>query len=79
MIEDCFVPVIRYLQLYEMGENGLIAHRDGGWNWFDHSFNQDIPVMENAWYYSSLKFARRMAEIIGVKAITLFWRNELKA
>jgi hypothetical protein len=79
VIEDCFVPVIRYLQLYEMGENGLIAHRDGGWNWFDHSFNQDIPVMENAWYYSSLKFARRMAEIIGDESYNAFLEERIKS
>lgn len=65
ILQECFLPIIRYLKLYKMGHDGLVAHRGGDWAWFDHLYNQDIPVLENAWYYSALKFARKTAGIVG--------------
>lgn len=65
ILKDCFLPMVRYLKLYDMGADGLVIHRGGDWAWFDHLYNQDIPVLENAWYYSALQFARRTAETVG--------------
>jgi alpha-L-rhamnosidase len=63
-IETAFAPCVRYLMLWDMGDNGLISHRDGDWNWVDHLHNSDIPVLSNTWYYSALKFARTMSGIL---------------
>lgn len=58
-------PSFRYLSLWELGSNGLIVSRKGNWQWFDHLFNVDAPVLENAWYYSALKFIRSMFGKLG--------------
>ena len=64
VLKDCFLPMVRYLKLYEMSGEGLVAHRNGDWPWLDHLYNQDAPVIENAWYYSALKFTRSTAETL---------------
>ncbi len=63
-IELVFEPAIRYLELWDIGENGLVVGRSGDWKWFDHLYNCDEAVIENAWYYSALKFAANMAGIL---------------
>ena len=52
-----FAPSVKYLQLWEIDGGGLVSKRAGDWYWFDHLNNNDERVMENAWYYSALKFA----------------------
>ena len=64
VIELSFVPCIKYLELWDFDENGLVRHRSGDWAWFDHLYNVDKPVLENAWYYSALKFAKTMSQIL---------------
>ena len=63
ILELCFEPVVRYLMLWEMEDNGLVRQRPSN-GWFDHLFNVDKPVLENAWYYSGLRFARMMADTL---------------
>jgi hypothetical protein len=60
-----FEPSIRYLKLWNLDKNGLLQPRQEGWRWFDHGFNIDVPVLENAWYYLALTFALRCADILG--------------
>lgn len=59
-----FEPVVNYLKLWSMDEQGLVCSREGGWPWFDHLNNVDAPVLENEWYYSALSFAQKMAQLI---------------
>jgi hypothetical protein len=59
-----FEPSVRYLMLWDIEETGLLSPRKGSWRWFDHGFNEDEPVMEHAWYYMALHFARRCADIL---------------
>jgi len=54
-----------YLRLWNIGSDGLIETRPGDWYWFDHLHNIDNKVLENAWYYSALRFAERAGKIIG--------------
>ncbi|MEI6972517.1 MAG: hypothetical protein WCL44_13495 [bacterium] len=61
VLRQCCGPVMRYLRLWKMGEDGLLQSRQGDWRWFDHLYNADEAVNENAWYYSALKFAQVMA------------------
>lgn len=61
VLRQCCDPVLRYLRLWTMGEDGLLQGRKGYWRWFDHLYNVDEAVNENAWYYSALKFAQVMA------------------
>lgn len=58
-----FEPSVKYLMLWEM-QSGLLKHRNGDWSWFDHLYNVDQDVLENAWYYSSLKFVKKVADLL---------------
>ena len=59
-----FEPCVRYLMLWEMGDDGLVLPRKGDWRWFDHLQNVDETVLENAFYYTALKFAQFMADTL---------------
>lgn len=59
-------PCVSYLKLWQTGPKGLIEHRSGTRSWFDHLYNKDKSVLENAWYYSALRFAKKMAETLNV-------------
>lgn len=55
---------MEYLRLFNIGDNGLVEHRTGSWDWPDWGEHADIAVMENAWYYMALQACRKMADII---------------
>lgn len=79
VLRAAFEPSVRYLKLWEMQPDGLVVHREGNWGWFDHLYNVDILVLENSWYLSALKFARRMGEIIGDHSADAFLSERIDA
>lgn len=72
LLADCLEPCVRYLQLWQTDERGLVVPRAGNWQWYDHLYNIDGPVLENAWYFSALKFARFMADELGDRRFDAF-------
>jgi alpha-L-rhamnosidase len=64
-IEDLYHGVKKYLGVWKMGDDGLVIHRPGGWDWTDWGENKDVPVIENAFFYLALKAASEMAKITG--------------
>lgn len=62
---ESYDAVKDYLLLWEFDQDGTVIPRAGNWYWFDHGDNIDSRVLENAWYYSTLKAARKMAELTG--------------
>ena len=68
--DESFIPLIydrlhRYLhEVWQMGENGLVAMRPSDWDWGDWGPNQDMEVMTNAWYYLALKAEREFARML---------------
>ena len=54
-----------YLKLWEIGENNLVVHRAGSWDWADWGSNADMTAVENAWYYYALSASEEMARILG--------------
>lgn len=66
VLADAFLPAVKYLQLWETDADALVLPRKGDWRWFDHLYNIDDAVLENAWYYSALRFAAKMAEILDI-------------
>lgn len=64
-VEQVYQPALDYLTLWELGEDGLVKHRAGSWDWPDHGENYDVAVMENAWYYWALDSVLNMAEVLG--------------
>ncbi|MGL1891404.1 MAG: hypothetical protein OCD02_07225 [Spirochaetaceae bacterium] len=79
VIEASFEPCIKYLKLWDMDSNGLITHRNGDWDWQDHLHNVDKPVLSNAWYYSALKFALKMSDILNEKKHDQFLESRIKS
>jgi len=64
-IIDAYPAVKRYLSIWRIGEDGLVLHRAGGWDWTDWGSDFDTPVVENAWFYLALKGAAAMAKLTG--------------
>ena len=64
-IVEVYPNVRDYLSLWELGEDGLIVHRPGGWDWADWGEDIDAAVLDNAWMYLALKAAVEMARLTG--------------
>lgn len=59
-------PAVRdYLALWSLDADGLVAHRAGDWDWQDWGTNQDVRVLDNAWYALALRGAIEMATVTG--------------
>ncbi len=63
-IEKVYDASLDYLKLWEIGENNLVVHRSGSWDWADWGSKEDMTAIENAWVYSALSAAEKMARIL---------------
>lgn len=64
-IKTVYDASIDYLKLWEIGENNLVVHRSGSWDWPDWGKKADMTAIENAWVYYALCATEEMAEILG--------------
>lgn len=64
-IEKVYDASLDYLKLWEMGENNLVVHREGSWDWPDWGKKADMTAIENAWVYYALSATEKMAELLG--------------
>ena len=64
-VEKVYDASLDYLKLWEIGENNLVVHRSGSWDWPDWGKKADMTAIENAWVYYALSSVERMAEILG--------------
>ena len=71
-IESVYTPAIDYLKLWEMGENNLVVHRQGSWDWPDWGDYADMTAIENAWYYYALSAVEEMGRILDKTEDTQF-------
>ncbi len=62
ILSMAFEPAVKYLMIWETDEDGVILPRGGNWEWYDHLFNCDKPILNICWYYSALRFVRFMAD-----------------
>jgi alpha-L-rhamnosidase len=77
-IRYLYPHVKRYLNLWTIGEDGLLVHRNGGWNWFDWGDNIDEALIENAWYYMALEAAKKMAVINNDPAASTIYHQKMQ-
>lgn len=56
---------VDYVNLWTLGEDHLVIHRPGSWDWMDWGDFADTVAIENAWYYYALSSLQKMAEAIG--------------
>ena len=64
-LERVYSPALDYLKLWEIGENKLVIHRSGSWDWPDWGKKADMTAIENAWVYYALSATEKMAELLG--------------
>lgn len=57
--------VKKYMDLWQMNEKNLVIHQSGGWDWHDWGDRQDVPILDNAWYYLALEGQKNMAQLLG--------------
>jgi len=67
-IADVYPNVRDYLSLWKIGEDGLVIHRSGDWDWTDWGKEKDVAVIENTWVYLAMKAAVEMAKLTGNNA-----------
>ncbi|GAA4319974.1 alpha-L-rhamnosidase C-terminal domain-containing protein [Compostibacter hankyongensis] len=77
LIRYVYPAVKKYLHLWKMGEDGLVVHRPGGWDWLDWGNDIDVPLLDNAWYYMALDAAGQMARLTGDLSDTAFYRERM--
>ena len=63
-VAKVYDATIDYLKLWEMGENNLVVHRTGSWDWPDWGDKADMIAIENAWYYYAVSTAEELAKIL---------------
>ena len=56
---------VNYVNLWTIGENHLVNHRGGSWDWMDWGNFSDVAAIENAWYYYALSTIRNIADVTG--------------
>lgn len=66
-IKSVYPAAVDYVNLWKIGDNGLVEHRGGSWDWQDWGDKIDVAPLENAWYYYALSSVRNMAEVLGDK------------
>ncbi|MBQ7861079.1 MAG: alpha-L-rhamnosidase N-terminal domain-containing protein [Clostridia bacterium] len=64
-IEKVYGAALDYLKLWEIGENNLVVHRSGSWDWPDWGKKADMTAIENAWVYYALSSVEQMSELLG--------------
>ena len=64
-LESVYDASLDYLKLWEIGENNLVVHRAGSWDWADWGSKADMTAIENAWVYYALSATEEMAMILG--------------
>lgn len=64
-LQKVYDASLDYLKLWEMGENNLVVHRSGSWDWPDWGDKADMTAIENAWVYYALSSVEKMAEVLG--------------
>ncbi len=63
-IEKVYDASLDYLKLWEIGENNLVVHREGSWDWPDWGKKADMTAIENAWVYYALSATEEMAKFL---------------
>jgi hypothetical protein len=51
----------RYMEIWDMKPDGLVAPRPGAWEWGDWGDNIDMTMLYNAWYHIGLQGLRNAA------------------
>ncbi|MEU5099624.1 discoidin domain-containing protein [Streptomyces sp. NPDC020996] len=73
-VASVYPQIKKYLNLWSMDSDGLVAHRPGGWDWEDWGTNIDSRLLDNAWFHLALGSAVTLAELSGNTADIPTWQ-----
>lgn len=79
---DCvkymYPSIKKYLALWNIDENGLVKHRQGGWDWADWGENIDMAVLDNAWYCLALQSTIEMGKMLNDIEFVNYYTSQLR-
>lgn len=78
MIRYAYPSIKKYMVLWKLNENGLVQHRNGGWDWHDWGDRIDVPLLDNAWYFLALEGCYNMALHLGFKADAENYQSQMQ-
>lgn len=64
-IEYVYPKVKKYLELWQVDDDGFVVPRKGGWTWGDWGDNKDMELLFNLWYAIALDGFEQMANLVG--------------
>lgn len=65
-ITDIYDGMHRYLhEVWQPGEDGFVAVREGGWSWGDWGDHIDLELLTNCWWYLAMKAENAFAQMLG--------------
>ena len=64
-IHAVYPGVKRYMHVWQLTADGLVAPREVGWTWGDWGENKDMELLFNLWYSIALDGYVRMARLVG--------------
>ena len=64
-LKTVYTAALDYVNLWTIGDDNLVVHRGGSWDWMDWGILEDEAAIENAWYYYALSCVRNMADVLG--------------
>jgi hypothetical protein len=78
-VASVYNGVKRYLDVWQIRENGTLVERQGDWYWGDWGEKIDKQLLFNAWYYLALKGYLNMSECLGRESEAARTREEMEA
>ena len=74
-----YPKVKKYLETYQVGEDGLMAWHQGRWNWGDWGDHRDMRLLQNLWYCLALQGVSGMAGALYLDDEAETFRSQLTA
>jgi alpha-L-rhamnosidase len=78
MIAYAYPFIRKYLALWQQGDDGLVVHRKGDWDWHDWGDKVDHPLLDNAWYFMALESASLMARHLGLAVEEAMYQKKMQ-
>ncbi|GHT25507.1 hypothetical protein FACS18942_00580 [Planctomycetales bacterium] len=72
-LKDLSPQIEKYLDLFQFGDDELVLHRKGAWDWGDWGDNIDLRVLTNCWYYLAAAMSEEKKKKFKENFNKVFW------
>jgi hypothetical protein len=79
IIQEFYPRINNYMHVWQLDTNGCVKHRTGGWDWTDWGTQTDSLVIDNCWYYYTLKTVKQMAIISHTTSDTTYYASRISS